>query len=121
MKSIYMMLLAVFMLSSFVSPANAQQKIKGKLTESTFEVKGVCKMCKERIEDAAIYTKGVKYAQWDQETQKLQVVFKPAKVSEETIHQNIAKAGHTTNKVEATAQAYQQLPACCKYLEVDSH
>ncbi len=121
MKSIIFILFAVFLISAMNNEAYAQKKINKKLTETEFEVKGVCKMCKERIEEAAIYTKGVKYAKWNKESQKIKIVYKHDKVSEKKIHQNIADAGHSTEKIEAPKEAYDQLPECCKYLEVEVH
>jgi len=86
-----------------------------------FEVDGVCGMCKERIENAALI-KGVKFAEWDKETQILQVVYRPKKVTELDIHRAVAEMGHDTPKVKATKEAYQKLPACCAYRDgVDPH
>lgn len=86
-----------------------------KVEEKSFKVEGVCKMCKARIEEAAIYTKGVKFAEWNKETQILKVAYKTAKVDEKTIHKNIADAGHDTSEQKAPEEAYNKLPGCCKY------
>lgn len=106
MKSL--ILLISFILSSIFS--FAQNDIK---TE-TFKVDGNCNMCKKRIENAA-YVKGVKRADWDKETQKLTVVYRPSKTSSDIIHTNIAKAGHSTEKMEAAEADYEKLPECCHY------
>ena len=119
MKKLIIFVFSVFLLAGLND--TYAQKINKKHTEAEFEVKGVCDMCKKRIEEAAIYTKGVKFAEWNKETQKIKVVYKHDKVSEKKIHQNIAKAGHTTDKIEASEETYAQLPACCKYLEVEVH
>ncbi len=79
-----------------------------------FEVNGVCGMCEKRIEDAAMI-KGVKMAEWNKHTQKLKVIYKPEKVNLIDIHKAIAKAGHDTEKVKATDEAYNKLPKCCAY------
>ena len=121
MKSIFILIFSVIIISSIKINTYAQEKVDKKHTETMFEVKGVCKMCKERIEEAAIYTKGVKFAEWNKETQKIKVLYRHDKVSEEKIHQNIAKSGHTTEKIKASEETYAQLPACCKYLEVEVH
>lgn len=103
-----LILLISFLFSSFI--AFAQSDIK---TE-TFEVEGNCNMCKKRIENAA-YIKGVKRADWSKETHKLIVVYRPSKTTSAAIHQNIAKAGHSTDKVEAAEADYKKLPECCHY------
>lgn len=98
--------------------ANAQNKAKDnnpKSIKTSFQVRGVCDRCKERIETAAIYTKGVKFASWDKEHQMISVVYNPKKTTEEKIHQSIAGAGHDTSKASADAKAYQELPDHCRY------
>jgi copper chaperone CopZ len=87
---------------------------KGNLKTIEFKVSGVCEMCEKRIEDAALI-KGVKIADWNKEAQKIKVVFRPDKTSEQAIHQAISKAGHDTEKLKAPAEAYNKLHDCCKY------
>ena len=95
-------------LSSVISFAQSDTKTE------TFKVDGNCGMCKKRIENAA-YIKGVKRADWDKESHSLTVVYRPSKTSPEAIQQSIAKAGHSTEKVEATETDYKKLPECCQY------
>jgi len=96
--------------------AHAQQDVR-----LEFEVDGVCGMCKERIENAALI-KGVKFAEWNKETHMLQVVYRPKKVTELDIHRAVAEMGHDTPRVKASEEAYQKLPACCAYRDgVDPH
>src|SRR4051812_19297491 len=77
-------------------------------------VQGNCNMCKKRIEEAA-YVKGVKRAEWDKESHVLTVVYRPSKISDEAILKSVAKAGHTSGKVQATDADYKKLPECCHY------
>ena len=46
---------------------------QSKYNTTTLEVDGLCGMCEERIENAA-YIKGVKKADWSQETHLLELV-----------------------------------------------
>jgi len=101
--------------------ANAQEKIDKKHTKVNFEVSGVCKMCKTRIEEAALFTKGVKMASWNKETQQIEVIYNHKKTSEMKVHEAIAAAGHRTEELKAKEEAYQKLPDCCKYREVEVH
>jgi periplasmic mercuric ion binding protein len=93
---------------------NKTPKEKNSINTS-FEVKGVCNMCKKRIETAAIYTKGVKHASWEKETQKLTVIYNKKQITEEKIHQNIAAVGHDTSMASAATEVYVKLPGCCRY------
>lgn len=77
-------------------------------------VQGNCKMCKKRIEEAA-YVKGVKRAEWDKTNHVLTVVYRPSKTSEADILKSVAKAGHSSTKIEATDKNYKSLPECCQY------
>lgn len=93
--------------------AIAQEKIK-KVETAKFRVSGVCEMCEKRIENAALI-KGVKLAEWNKETQILKVIFKTKNTNEDAIHKAVAEAGHDTEKVKATNDAYKKLPGCCAY------
>ena len=100
---------------AFLSPQSliGQDQVK-KVETCDIQVTGVCKMCKKRIENAALI-KGVKMAEWDKVGQSLKVVYKPKNVSEIEIHQAVANAGHDTDKVEASVKSYSKLPKCCRY------
>ncbi len=116
LKSIFFIL---FLSVSFTVVSSAQTSNK-KIQVEEFEVKGVCNMCKKRIEDAAM-VKGVVSATWDKDTGIMKVVYRKKKVDSEDIHQAIAEAGHDTSKVEADQETYDQLPACCQYDSVHKH
>lgn len=90
------------------------QKKDSKFKTETFTVSGVCGMCKDRIENAALI-KGVKFAQWDKMEQELIVIYRPDKVKLDKIHEAVAEAGHDTDKVKAKDEVYKKLPACCAY------
>lgn len=79
-----------------------------------FKVDGVCGMCKTRIETAADI-KGVKFVNWDLETHVCEVTYHTGKTSEETIYKSIVAAGHDTEKLKASDEAYSQIHGCCKY------
>lgn len=85
-----------------------------KTVTTKFHVDGVCEMCKERIEKA-VDVSGVRYASYDVDKQELEVVHKTKKISEEELHELVAAVGHDTEKVKASAEAYDSLHHCCKY------
>ncbi|OSZ78059.1 hypothetical protein CAP35_07280 [Chitinophagaceae bacterium IBVUCB1] len=84
------------------------------IVTKTYKVDGNCGMCKKRIEEAA-FVKGVKKAEWDKETHVLTVIYKPSKTNEEAILKSVAKAGHSSEKMEAAEADYKKLPECCQY------
>lgn len=85
-----------------------------KITETTLKVDGVCFMCKNRIE-TALDTVGVKFAEWDIDTQILKIAFRNDKYSEGDISQILANVGHDTEKIKATTEAYESVNLCCRY------
>jgi copper chaperone CopZ len=97
---------------------------QNKNAKAQIEVDGVCGMCKQRIEKAALNTKGVKSAVWSVETHMLSLILDERKTDLKTIHQNIAAVGHDTEQMECTKEAYDGLHPCCKYKEeevIDDH
>ncbi len=56
--------------------ANAQKA----MVTDTFTVAGNCEMCSDRIE-AAVDIKGVKNANWDQETKVMRITYDSARVA----------------------------------------
>lgn len=88
---------------------------QNKNAKTEIKVDGVCLMCKDRIEKAAISTKGVKSAVWNIETHQLSLIYDERKTSVETIEQNVANVGHDTENTTATTEVYDNLHPCCKY------
>lgn len=104
------------------SPSPKATLTKKKETRTIeFKVSGVCGMCKSRIENGALI-KGVKFAEYDQDSSMLKVVYRTDKVTEDEIHKAVASVGHDTDKVEASDEAYAKLPGCCAYRgDIEKH
>jgi periplasmic mercuric ion binding protein len=113
MKSISFLFFFSFLFLGFTQ-CNSQTKTKADEQSIEFKVWGNCDMCKKTIE-TALDLKGITTAVWDQETKQIRVVFKPAKISEDKIHQAIAAAGYDTEKTRGNDAAYKELPECCQY------
>jgi periplasmic mercuric ion binding protein len=73
-----------------------------------------CEMCKDRIEKALAYTKGVKKSNLDVDSKLITVIYNAAKISPEKIREAISKAGYDADSVAADPKAYESLPGCCK-------
>lgn len=98
----------------------SQETKENKNAKVTFEVDGVCGMCKKRIETAALKSKGVKFALWDMKSHQLNLIMDGRKTTVATIQSNILKVGHDVvglegEKIIATAEAYKTVHPCCKY------
>ena len=85
-----------------------------KIKKIKFQVNGVCEMCKNRIE-TALDVKGIRLADWNIKTKFCRVKFNSEVISENKIHQLIAKLGHDTSKCKATDEDYNNLYHCCHY------
>ena len=107
MKKTIVLLLALAPLALFAQKKDIQK--------TTFEVNGVCGMCKARIEKTAFSIKGVKTASWDIPSHQFTLLFDANKVSLESVHEAIAKAGHDTPLATAPDEVYENLPLCCLY------
>lgn len=110
MKKLITLSVMLIGLLAFSQNKNARQSI---------EVDGVCMMCKERIEKAAIRTKGVKSAIWNVKTHELKLIFDERKTNLETISKKLASVGHDTKIVKATEEAYNLVHPCCRYRDDD--
>jgi mercuric ion binding protein len=109
MKSLKLILM-LFVLLASIATVNAGPEKK----TITFKVYGNCGMCKRNIE-TALDIKGVKSATWNVTTKMVEVVFIPTQISEEEIHQAIAKSGYDTDKIKAKDEDYNALHGCCQY------
>lgn len=82
---------------------------------TSFKVGGLCEMCKDRIETAALSVSGVESANWESESQMLHLNFNSDKTNSDEIQKAVAKVGHDTEKFKASDEVYKELPECCLY------
>lgn len=107
MKKIIILLIALSPIVGFAQKKNIQN--------TSFEVDGVCGMCKSRIEKKAFTIRGVKSATWDIPTHQFSVIYDASKVSLLHIHEEIAAVGHDSPLATAPDDVYANLPMCCLY------
>ena len=88
---------------------------QNKNAKASFQVDGVCMMCKTRIEKASIKSNGVKYANWNVKSHELKLIFDDEKISLKEIKQNIIAVGHDTKEMKAKDEIYNTIDPCCKY------
>ena len=87
---------------------------KAKLDTIKIQTSGQCEMCKERIEKALVYEKGVKKANYDESNAIVTIIYNPAKTNPETLRKVITALGHDADDQLADPKAYAKLPNCCK-------
>lgn len=117
MKYIVRISLSLMLLLSFGKAIQAQKK---EVLSDTISVMGICGMCEERIENAALI-KGVKKVEWSSDTKTLVVLYRPDKVSIEQIAWEIAEAGHDNQYYICTDEQYEKVHDCCRYREQHTH
>ena len=126
-KIIFVALIGVFIGYSISDYSNANEEVvsvtEDKVetiielmgTETSFGVKGNCKMCKKTIETSALSLDGVHKAIWDVKTKQIDLVYDDQLVELTTIHNTIASSGYSTDLVDLNQEAYENLPMCCQY------
>lgn len=105
MKTLFFSIL--FTLSSTLTMAQ-------KTVTSHIQTNAQCGDCKERIESKLNYTKGVKFAELDDQTKIVTVKFKSSKIDLLSIKKIIAKIGYNADEVIAEKEDVEKLPKCCQ-------
>jgi copper chaperone CopZ len=117
MKYLVKLSLSLLLFISIGKTIQAQGK---EVVSDTISVMGICGMCEERIENAALI-KGVKKVEWSSETETLVVLYRPDKVSIEEIAWELAEVGHDNEYYTCTDEQYDKVHTCCKYREQHEH
>ncbi len=108
----YVMMVAIIAMASLGAQAQEVDK-RGNVTMQ-IQTTAECGMCKDRIEEAMYYHKGIKLAELEMPSKILTVKYKPGKTSPEAIRAAISELGYGADEVVADKQAYDALPNCCK-------
>jgi cation transport ATPase len=111
-KVITIMMICIAVLANSL---NAQEKKEAKkLEELKIKTSSQCSMCKETIEKAMAFEKGVKTFDLDVKTKVLTVTYNPVKTTPEKIRLAVSKVGYDADDVIADQKAYDKLSPCCK-------
>jgi cation transport ATPase len=73
-----------------------------------------CDDCKERIEKALAFEKGVKDVTVNLETAVVTVTYIPKKTNPASLKIAISSIGYDADEVKAEEKAYHALPLCCQ-------
>jgi copper chaperone CopZ len=85
-----------------------------KAMTSQIQTSAQCGDCKERIEGKLNYTKGIKFAELNDQTKIVTVKYDPKKIDLMAIKQTIAKIGYDADEVKAAKEDVEKLPKCCQ-------
>lgn len=110
----------LFVMMLFIGSFAFGQKAPKVLTVE-IQTSAECGECKERLEGALNFTKGVSFAELDLNSRKLTVKFKTATISLEEIKKQISLLGYHADEVKADQVAFDKLPACCKPGGMEGH
>lgn len=110
----------IFMWCVLTTAAQAQQPVDTNVTLVNglhvvkIKTSAVCDMCKETLEKAMAYEKGVKNSNLDVDTKVFTVTFDPKKTNLDKLRLAIVKSGYDADGQIADEKAYNNLHACCK-------
>lgn len=122
MKNNKLIWLSFIFVLGFVVQAQAQKTKKRKKVETiSIKTSAQCGMCKDRIEKAMAYEKGVKKAVLDVDSKILTVTYKTRKTNPKKLRKAVSKVGYDADKVVAEEKAYSKLPMCCQKGGHDGH
>lgn len=109
-KSIILLLTGMIFSTGIFS----QEAAPAKITVIKIKTSAQCGMCKDRLERAMAFEKGVVSSELNLEDKVLTVKYKPSRTTPDKIRKAISAVGHDADEVPADVKAYDNLPACCK-------
>ncbi|MEI6749235.1 MAG: heavy-metal-associated domain-containing protein [Bacteroidales bacterium] len=115
-------LIVSFLVISFLASGilNAQEAKPAKQAELKVKTSAQCGQCKDRLERAMAFEKGIVSSTLNLEDKVFTIVYKPAKTTPEKIRTAISKTGYDADAVPADTKAYDKLPPCCKKPDGDT-
>jgi copper chaperone CopZ len=117
MKKIVIALMAMVALSIGAKAQQVTDSLtytKDSMAVANIKTRAVCDMCKETLEKAMAYEKGVKKSDLNVESKIFTVTFDPKKTSLQKIRIAITKVGYDADGLAADKNAYDNLNPCCK-------
>lgn len=103
------MVILMTIISVLSTQVNAQ-----KSNTIMFHTSAQCGMCKEIIEGAMNFERGIQFAELDLENMFLTVKYKTKIHNEDSIKKLVAELGYSAGEVEANEKAMNDLPKCCQ-------
>jgi len=101
----------------FSSATYAQKKTE----ELKIQTSAQCGQCKDRIEKAMAFEKGVVSSDLNIDDKVLTVIYNPGKTTPEKIRKAVNDVGYDADDTKANPKAYTDLPGCCKKPDDPDH
>ena len=79
-----------------------------------FHTSAQCGMCKEAIEDAMNFERGIQFVELNMENMFLTVKYRTKIHNEDSIKKLVAELGYSAGEVEANEKAMNELTKCCQ-------
>ena len=98
MKKVAFILISLF----FLANLNGQAQDSKKYAKAIIKTSAHCHSCKEKIEKALVFEKGVKDAVLDMKSKIVTVTYKIKQTDPEKLKQALVKAGYTAEIVKKT-------------------
>ncbi len=102
----------ITLLFIFIGTCAYSQSKKTEQVEIKTSIK--CDDCKERIEKALAFEKGVKDIKVNLETAIVSVTYNPEKTNPASLKKAISLTGYDADDIKAEEKAYHALPLCCQ-------
>ncbi|MES2559492.1 MAG: heavy-metal-associated domain-containing protein [Bacteroidota bacterium] len=113
-KTIIALVACVLSLGAWAQTGKDSSTVKKDIETIKIKTSAVCDMCKETIEKALSYEKGVKESSLDVDSKILTVTYYTKRTSAERIRVAVTKAGYDADGKPADPKAYEHLDPCCK-------
>ncbi len=113
MKNLLVIIVLVLSFTAFAQ--------KNDVAELKIKTSAQCEQCKERIEKAMAFERGVKSSVLDVETKVLTVSYLKSRTTPDKIRKAVAAVGYDADEVPADPKAYASLPPCCKKPDDPDH
>ena len=89
---------------------NGQKKLETIVIKTSAQ----CGDCKQRIEDALNYTKGVKFAELNLIENTVTVKYKTSVINLNSVKTILNNTGYDADEMKASEECIKKLPACCQ-------
>lgn len=110
-----MNLVLLFLLHFGASPQPSADSLVGpNLACVQIHTSAVCEMCRETLDKAMAFEKGVKESKLNLDNKVLTVWYKPGKTNAARIRKAVSDVGYDADTLPANPRAYERLHECCK-------
>ena len=104
--------ITIILMTLFMLLSNELSAQKSKTIE--FHTSAQCGMCKNAIEGAMNFERGIQFVELNLDNMFLTVKYKTKIHTEKSVKKLVAELGYSAGEVKANEKAMNQLPKCCQ-------